>query len=253
MITSLSPILATADIQATVKFYTDVLGFTSSWTWGDTPDFGGANWGNVSFMFSLNPELAERSEGQEQWISVEDVDSLYAKHLENGALIVSAIEDKPWGRREYTVRDPSGYHLRFAGDPSHFSQGPGEFPHGVKIVRRMPTQQEYDTVAGSAFYKDGAPEGVLDRTWQGIVAINPDGEVIGTTRIMYDAPGWFSIWDVAVLPDWQGKRIGTAMMEEAIEIVREEAPGAFVFLFTFKHGFYERLGFSKGSVHMLKV
>ena len=62
---------------------------------------------------------------------------------------------------------------------------------------------------------------------------------------MCDAPGWFSIWDVAVVPEWQAQRIGSTMMKEALEMIREASPGAIVHLFTYKHGFYERLGFTK--------
>jgi predicted N-acetyltransferase YhbS len=85
------------------------------------------------------------------------------------------------------------------------------------------------------------------------VATAPDGEVIGTTRVMRDAPGWYSIWDVAVRPDWQGRRIGTALVQDAIDFVREESPGAWLYLFTTKHRFYERLGFGTESVTMMRV
>jgi len=253
MVSSSSAIFAAADIPATLRFYTEVLGFATSWAWGNPPTFGGASWGNVSIMFNLQPDLASIVEGHQHWINVDDVNALYALHLERGATIVSDIEDKPWGKREYTVRDVNGYHLRFAGDPSHTPQGSGVFPDGVTIVRRMPTVEEHGRVAGGAFYASGVPEGVLARTWRAVVALDPDGEVIGIIRIMYDAPGWFSVWDVAVLPVWQGQRIGTALMEAAIDVVREESPGAFVHLFTFKPGFYERLGFGKETVLMRKV
>lgn len=253
MVTGSSPIFATADVSEAVRFYTEVLGFTSSWTWGDPPTFAGASWGKVSVMFALSPELVGRVEGQCHWFDVEDVNALYAQHLERGAMIVSPIEDKPWGKREYTVRDINGYDLRFVGDPTHSSRGTGVLPDGVSLERRLPTPEEHLRVAGSAFYKDGVPSGILDRTWKGVVARSPAGEVVGTLRIMYDAPGWFSIWDVAVLPEWQGQRIGTAMMEAALEIVREESAGARVHLFTFKHGFYERLGFTKESVCARRV
>lgn len=240
------------DVPAAVKFYTEVLGFPSSWTYGEPPTFGAASWGKVTIMFSRRPDLVGKIDGHEQWIDVEDVNALHARHLERGAMIVSAIEDKPWGRREYTVRDTNGYHLRFGGDPGHTPRGSGVLPVGIEILRRMPTVEEYNRVSESP-YKCAVAADILDRTWAGVVAASPEGEVIGTVRIMYDAPGWFSIWDVAVQPDWQGNRIGTAMMEAALEIVREASPGAFVYLFTFKHEFYERIGFTKESVHMLKV
>jgi uncharacterized glyoxalase superfamily protein PhnB len=253
MVTGLSPILAVADLQETIRFYTELLGFTSSWMGGDPPDFGAASWGKSRIMFILDSELAGRIEGQQIWLDVENVDDLYDLHLERGAMIVSAIEDKPWGFREYTVRDPNGYDLRFTGQPSHASQGPGVFPSDVEIVRRMPTTEEFDRVTSSAFGHGKARSSVLDRVWRAVIAIDPTGDVIGVARIMFDAQGWFSVWDVAVLPDWQGQRIGTAILQEALAIVREESPGAFVYLFTSKHAFYERLGFVEGAVDVIKV
>jgi GNAT superfamily N-acetyltransferase len=204
-------------------------------------------------MFSLNPEVAGRSDGQELWVDVDDVNALYASHLERGAMVVSDIEDKPWGRREYTVCDPNGYHLRFGGDPTHRPRGSGMLPSDIRIERRKPTAEEFHAVAGGAFNYGEASADLLASTWAGVLAEDSNGETIGVVRIMFDAPGWFSIWDVAVLPDWQGQRIGTAMMEAALEIVREVSPGANVYLFTFKHEFYERLGFARESVDLVKV
>jgi len=249
MLSGSTAILASHDVEATVKFYTEVLGFASSWIWGDPPSFGAAIWGKSTIMFNLDPELAGKIEGHQHWIDVEDVNALYASHLERGAMIVSDIEDRPWGKREYTVRDINGYHLRFAGQPSHTSQGSGEFPPGVQIVCRMPSPEEHVRITGSAHVN----EDVLGRTWKGVMAIGPAGEAIGTTRIMWDSLGWFSIWDVAVLPEWQGQRIGTAMIEAALDLVREESPGAFVYLFTFKPEFYERIGFTTETLHMRRV
>lgn len=253
MITRSTPIFATSDILATVAFYKDILGFENSWTWGEPPTFGSVSWGNVEIMFNLQPDLAAKVQGHQNWMRVDDVDGLYALHQERGATIVSPIEDKPWGVREYVVEDPSGYHLRFAGSPSHEVKKSSRFPEGVQIEPRIPTGEEFQRVAGEVFYREGVPPGVLERTWGGVVALSPSGEAIGTVRIMHDAPGWFSIWDVAVLPEWQGQRIGEAMMKEALTQIRQASSGAFVFLFTFKHGFYERLGFGTELVSIRKV
>jgi hypothetical protein len=43
------------------------------------------------------------------------------------------------------------------------------------------------------------------------------------------------------------------MLEEALAMIREASPGAIVYLFTYKHGFYERLGFAKELVSMLRL
>lgn len=250
---SSTAIFAASDIQATLAYYKEVLGFESAWTWGEPPSFGGASMGGVSIMFCLQPVLAQHVTGHQHWIKVDDADALYEKHRLNTAMIISEIENKPWGAREYVVEDINGYHLRFAGPPSSDVAPSRPFPDGVKIERRKPTEEEYSTVAGAAFgYKEPSP-GLLEGTWGGVVALTPDAGTIGVLRIMRDAPGWFSVWDVAVVPDWQAQRIGSEMMKEALAMIGEAAPGANVHLFTYKHGFYERLGFNKETVSMRRV
>lgn len=253
MITGGTPIFASADILASLRFYKEVIGFESSWTYGNPPTFGSVSNGPVTIMFCLQPELAKLVSGHQHWVSVDDADETYAQHLERGAKIVSEIEDKPWGAREYTVEDPSGYHLRFAGPQSSAVAPSKPFPAGVTIERRLPTPNEYASIAGQAFYHDGVSLEVLEGSWSGAVALGPDGAAIGMARIMKDAPGWFSIWDVAVQPEWQGNRIGQRVMEAALAAIRADSPGAWVYLFTYKQGFYERLGFGKESVTMRKV
>jgi GNAT superfamily N-acetyltransferase len=250
---SSTAIFACSDIEATLAYYKDVLGFESSWTWGEPATFGSASMGGVSIMFALQPELAANVRGHQHWIKVDEADELHRLHRERGARVVEEIEDKPWGMREYVVEDLNGYHLRFAGPSSGEVPASKPFPEGVKVERRKPTAEEYASVAGGAFGHREPIPGLLEGTWNGIVARSPEGASIGVLRIMWDAPGWFSIWDVAVLPGWQAQRIGSAMMKEALELIREASPGAMVHLFTFKHGFYERLGFSLETVSLRRV
>lgn len=250
---SSTAIFACSDIEASLAYYKDVLGFESSWTWGEPPTFGSASMGGVTIMFNLQPELAAKVRGHQHGVKVDDVDELYRLHRDKGAHVVAEVEDKPWGLREYIVEDLNGYHLRFGGPPSSEAPKSKPFPEGVTLERRNPTTDEYAGVAGPSFGHKETPPGLLERTWNGVVARSPDGETIGVLRIMWDAPGWFSIWDVAVVPDWQSQRIGSTMMKEALELIREASPGAIVHLFTFKHGFYERLGFTKETVSMRRL
>lgn len=250
---SSTAIFASSDIEATLAHYKDVLGFESTWTWGEPPVFGLASQGGVTITFELQPELAAKVRGHPHGVKVENVDELYRLHKSRGAHIVSEIEDKPWGLREYIVEDLNGYHLRFAGPPTGGAPESEPFPEGVTIERRKPSNDEYAVVAGQAFKNKAQASDLLERTWSGIVARSPDGDTIGVLRIMWDAPGWFSIWDVAVVPDWQSRRIGSTMMKEALEMIRGASPGATVHLFTNKHGFYERLGFSKETVSMRRL
>jgi len=250
MVLGAMPILASADVQCSLDFYQEVLGFDFAWSGGEPLAFGAVQRGPLTIMFLLQPELVPKIAGHQLWIKVDDADAIHAEHLHRGAKVISPPDDKPWGVREYTVEDPSGYHLRFAGPPSSEAKPSEELPKGITIQARKPTQAEFQAVSGKEFYKDGIPPEILERSWGGAVALSPKGEPIGMARTMLDAPGWFSIWDVAVLPEWQGKHIGQRLMEAAIEAVHAASPGAHVYLFTFKHAFYERIGFNKESVSM---
>lgn len=250
---SSTAIFASSDIVATLGFYKDILGFESSWTWGEPPSFGSVSLGGVTLMFALQPELAKAVRGHQHWIRVDDADALHERHRASGARIVSPLEDKPWGAREYVVEDLDGYHLRFAGPPVGSPPRSQPVPSGVSLTRRLPTKEEHLDVAGRAFGYTADSPALLEGTWGGVVASSPDGEVIGILRIVRDAPAWFSIWDVAVVPEWQARRIGSSMMQEALDMIREEAEGANVFLFTYQHAFYERLGFAKEIVDMRRA
>lgn len=253
MVLSQMPIFATADVQASLDYYQNVLGFAFSWSYGEPVDAAAVSFGPASVMFLLQPELAAQVAGHQHWFRVEDADAMHSFHLERGAKILSPPENMPWGAREYTVEDPTGYRLRFAGPPAGEVRPSVPFPAGVRIERRLPTAEEFAAVAGKEFYKQGVPADFLEKSWNGVVALSAEGEAIGVLRIVHDAPGWFSVWDVAVLPEWQGRHIGQRMMEEALDLVHVASPGAWVFLFTYKHGFYERLGFGRESVSMRRV
>ena len=108
------PILACTDIDETISFYVDRLGFEREWVWGDPPEDGGVRRGEVQLYFMRNPALAETSAGREVMLFVEDVDTMHAEHVRRGAPMISPLRDEPWGLREYSVADLHGHRLRFA-------------------------------------------------------------------------------------------------------------------------------------------
>lgn len=250
---SSNPIFATKDVAKSIAYYKEILGFKTSW--GDEPGsyFGAAQWGDITIMFNQLSDLADRVEGHEHWFRVEELDELYALHQSLGANIISPLKEQPWGMREYVVKDLNGYHLRFAGSPGEPEPSLLSLPPGVTFVRRVPTPEEMKAVACVVFGYQDLDISLLEKAWSGVVAFDEKLNPIGCLRIMFDAKGWYSVWDVAVLEEWQGKRVGEAMMKEALAAVEQVSPGAFVFLFTFKSGFYERLGFTLMSAHSKKV
>lgn len=255
MLTSSEPIFAVSDVRETVRFYRDVLGFESEWFWGDPPNFGGVRWGRVHVMFCLQPDMKGKTEGQQHWFKVEDVQAIYDRHKSSGAPITSDIENKPWGMREYTVRDINGYYLRFAGpatyEPSKTSTE--MLPPHIRIEIRKATLDEYMKITEAVGWNKDATTmpRALELSLFGVVAKDTrDDQTVGMARVCGDGR-YYTIWDVMVLPSYQGQKIGSAMMEAAMAELRKMGPkNAFVGLFTGKPAFYERFGFVRdGGMH----
>jgi len=98
------------DILAAVNFYTERLGFTLGFTWGDPPTFAGVNLDKVRTFFRKG---APDPNGSFTSYLVGDADSLYAFHRSQGVEIAVEIGDRDYGLRDYSVRDLNGYFLSF--------------------------------------------------------------------------------------------------------------------------------------------
>jgi GNAT superfamily N-acetyltransferase/uncharacterized glyoxalase superfamily protein PhnB len=244
---TMEPILAVRDVATAATYYRDVLGFEDVWLWGEPPTHGGANQDGVQLQFSLNPALAESAEGREIWIRVRDVQAMYALHQERGAEIVATLEPKPWGVSEYTVRDPNGYRLRFAGSGAR--EASRALPAEVLIEPRLPTWPEMKALMHAVGWaREANPETaprVLETALYGAVAV-VEGQTVGCAFLTGDNAGFYYVRDVMVHPDWQGRRIGTALMQALMEYLRAHGTeDALVGLFTGPdlHEFYAQFGF----------
>lgn len=244
-------VFAVKDLRESVDFYLNVLGFESRWLWGDPPTFAGVRWGTAQVMLCLDPARGN-VEGLQHWFRVTDVDDVYRRQKSAGAQIIQDIENKPWGFREYTVRDPNGYHLRFAGPPTYErpATATDSIPPEIQIVTRVATVEECAALRRSVNW-EVTPSMItktIEQTPIGIVAIDTtNGETVGMVRVCGDG-NYFTIWDVIVHSDYQRKKIGTAMMQAALaEVKKVGEKGSFVALFTGKPDFYRKVGFAPDS------
>ena len=55
-----------------------------------------------------------RGVGIDTRIMVDDVDAMYRRATDNGVTIVHDIGNRPYGLRDFIIRDPDGFRLRFA-------------------------------------------------------------------------------------------------------------------------------------------
>src|SRR5437763_14193246 len=103
--------LAVPNIPAAVDFYTNKLGFRLAFTWGEPPTFAGVNLGDTVQIFLR--EGTPDPNGSVIFFVISDADELFEFHRANGVEIFEAPADKPWGFRDYTVRDLDGNYLVF--------------------------------------------------------------------------------------------------------------------------------------------
>ena len=113
-------ILAVPNLRAATDFYLNVLGFARDF--GDESD--GWSWlSRDGFRLGLGecPDAIPASELGDHsyvvYVSVNDIDGLYAEWLSRGAPILTPPETKPWGMREFALRTPDGHRMTF-GSPA---------------------------------------------------------------------------------------------------------------------------------------
>lgn len=106
----LHPSLAVTDVQAAADFYTKKLGFTLGFTWGEPPTMAGVNLGDVQVFLEQG---TPGPQGCLVYFVVGNADELFEFQRANGIEIVEPPDDRPYGLRDYMVRDLYGYRLSF--------------------------------------------------------------------------------------------------------------------------------------------
>ncbi|HEX6397440.1 MAG TPA: VOC family protein [Steroidobacteraceae bacterium] len=112
------PVIATADVSATLSYYASVLGFRELFSYGSPLVYAGMQRDGAQLYISQDVELADlvvqKDLHPEIFLWVDEVDAWYAQHQRNGAKIVEEISDRPWDARQYVVEDPNGYFIKIA-------------------------------------------------------------------------------------------------------------------------------------------
>ncbi len=114
-----NPGLAVADVPQAVEFYTKKLGFKLGFTWGgEPPTFAGVKLGDVQ-LFLAQATPPPPSDISAAFFHVGDADELYQFHKSNNVEIAQQIGDRPYGIRDYAIRDPWGNMIVFGHNTFH--------------------------------------------------------------------------------------------------------------------------------------
>lgn len=122
-VTCLWPTLTVRDVSASLSFYAGQLGLRQDFV--EVDDAGVACMASVEvggtvLMFERTGtgQLLDSDHGARSGVSLTillgpttDIDALHARLEAAGAAICAGIGDRPWGNRDFGVRDPDGYHI----------------------------------------------------------------------------------------------------------------------------------------------
>lgn len=120
----IAPYLIVDDIFQSAEFYRDKLGFTFDRIWGEPPQFVIVHRDGAYLMLKsigspghVRPNHKVYEDAcWDAYIWVKDADALYEELRSRNVKITRAIENAPYGCRDFDVEDNSGYILCFGQD-----------------------------------------------------------------------------------------------------------------------------------------
>lgn len=120
---AVSPALTVDDIDESLTWYRDIVGFHVDETWEHEGEVRGASLvAGVASIFLMQDDGAkgwdrEKGEGFRLHLATaQDVDELASGIKERGGTLESEPQDTPWGARAFSLVDPSGFKLTIASE-----------------------------------------------------------------------------------------------------------------------------------------
>lgn len=114
------PQLRTTNLAASIAFYTEILGFTLEFQYGDF--YAGVRSGPYALHLKLvdepDPSIAyvDREEHLHLYLQTPDVARVAAELERKGVILVQSVHATDWGTLECVVKDDQGHTLYF-GEP----------------------------------------------------------------------------------------------------------------------------------------
>lgn len=106
------PELPVADVERAQQHYRDALGFTIGWL-DEGKEIGAVSRDKAVIFFRKKQPPFEPGV---HWVFAQDIDASYQELKSLGANIVEPLERKPWGLRQFTVKDLDGNLFYFHHD-----------------------------------------------------------------------------------------------------------------------------------------
>jgi catechol 2,3-dioxygenase-like lactoylglutathione lyase family enzyme len=104
---------AVGDLEASLDYYQNQLGFEVAFRWGDPAYFAGVCRGAVTIHLTSAEDRRAAIGLSTLSLFVGDADAAHRDLVERGAHVTVEIDDRPYGLRDFMVEDPDGNRLAF--------------------------------------------------------------------------------------------------------------------------------------------
>jgi catechol 2,3-dioxygenase-like lactoylglutathione lyase family enzyme len=121
-IIGVNPQLRTTDLAASIRFYTDKLGFTLEFQYEDF--YAGIRAGDhvlhLKQIDERDPsvDFVDRGEHLHLYLQTDDASAAAEALRRNGVTLVRDVHETPWGTREFVIKDDQGHTLYFGENRS---------------------------------------------------------------------------------------------------------------------------------------
>ena len=124
VLTAAEPQLFVADIKASCNFFTEKLGFSIVFTYGEPPFYAQVKRDAAHINLRcveralIDRDVVERESLLAASVTVETADEIKQLYLEfeaAGVAFHQTLQRQPWGAKDFILRDPDGNLLLFAG------------------------------------------------------------------------------------------------------------------------------------------
>src|ERR1043166_6440694 len=109
-----NPHLPVKNLQETLAFYREKLGFYDEWTWGDKD--GGIRRDDMWLLFAEDPEFVNNMNNHNHrlplmWF-VDNIDEVFSEFQNRDIEIAENLKTHSYGLREFSFIDINGYYIR---------------------------------------------------------------------------------------------------------------------------------------------
>ena len=116
------PVVFVSNVQTSAAFFRDKLGFVIDFLHGHPPFYGSVSRDaarlHLRFVHepAIAPEVREREEALlSAFLDVDNIKGLFAEYKAAGVAFAQPLRKEPWGASAFTVLDPDGNWIYFAG------------------------------------------------------------------------------------------------------------------------------------------